>query len=241
MDIQIQELANINLFDILGLDENDLNFNKKKLKKKYNELVIKYHPDKNSENEDMFELINLAYNILSNDEMKELYIEMRKNGMVNDFNNLKKQAWDNKVIEVSSKPYNELEEELNKKHGINVKIDDKYTEDELKQKIMEAEKDRETLDKVLEQQKKISKKEFNDYFDSYQRETNDKSDAIIEYNTNTFLLNGVTQYDNLYDVGPAQYEDNFELQNVGKYVENNLSLEERMKQYYSEGEELCKN
>jgi len=54
------------------------------IKKSYRKLAVKYHPDKNQgdkEAEDKFKLINEAYDILSNDEKRQIYDRYGKEGL----------------------------------------------------------------------------------------------------------------------------------------------------------------
>jgi DnaJ-class molecular chaperone len=61
----------MNLYDILNIDENaSLN----DIKKAYNKLVLKYHPDKSkTDSRDEFEKITYAYNILRNEKTRNEY------------------------------------------------------------------------------------------------------------------------------------------------------------------------
>ncbi|AOR23471.1 J domain-containing protein [Clostridium taeniosporum] len=62
-----------NYYKILGISENA---NKDEIKKAFRNLAKKYHPDKNKDNADaieMFQQINEAYEILSNELSREEY------------------------------------------------------------------------------------------------------------------------------------------------------------------------
>jgi molecular chaperone DnaJ len=58
-----------NCYEVLGCPENST---QEELKKRYKELALKYHPDKNSENNStqIFEEISRAYQVLSNTASK---------------------------------------------------------------------------------------------------------------------------------------------------------------------------
>ncbi|KAI3348914.1 DnaJ domain-containing protein, partial [Clostridium botulinum] len=62
-----------NYYKILGISESS---NKDEIKKAFRNLAKKYHPDKNKDNKDaieMFQQINEAYEILSNESSREEY------------------------------------------------------------------------------------------------------------------------------------------------------------------------
>ena len=71
-----QEIENIlileNHYKILGIETNS---NEYEIKKKYRELAIKFHPDKNHHEkaEEAFKVINFAYETLINKESREKY------------------------------------------------------------------------------------------------------------------------------------------------------------------------
>ena len=65
-------LSQLDLYKILHVDDmNDL----KKIKKNYNKLCLKYHPDKNNGKGDTKKLsiVTLAYKVLSDPEKREKY------------------------------------------------------------------------------------------------------------------------------------------------------------------------
>lgn len=59
-----------NYYKILGLT---LNATKDEIKKKYKELALRYHPDKNKNSDDMFKKISEAYKVLTDDKERKLY------------------------------------------------------------------------------------------------------------------------------------------------------------------------
>lgn len=59
----------------------------KEIIKNLRKLAKKYHPDKNKKYRKLYERLNLATNILSNDERKKMYDYYLKNGFPDyDFN-----------------------------------------------------------------------------------------------------------------------------------------------------------
>ncbi|KAI9291234.1 hypothetical protein K502DRAFT_326398 [Neoconidiobolus thromboides FSU 785] len=66
----------MNHYEVLNINETE--FNKQILRKRYQELVLKHHPDKQKqrgekEDQKIFEKIQKAYFILSNEELKHVY------------------------------------------------------------------------------------------------------------------------------------------------------------------------
>ena len=62
--------------DFYKLLEIQPNSSKQEIKKAYRRLSMKYHPDKNPGDEeaaDYYKMINRAYEVLSNDETREVY------------------------------------------------------------------------------------------------------------------------------------------------------------------------
>lgn len=80
---------NKNPYQILELDINK-NLSKDDIKKAYKKLILKYHPDKNTEDTtDKFKEIQTAYEILSNDNKKLEYDSLPANEKVKYYEKLK--------------------------------------------------------------------------------------------------------------------------------------------------------
>jgi DnaJ-class molecular chaperone len=60
----------IDLYDVLGVDEDA---DSSEIKKAFRTLSLKYHPDKNPGQTDMFQKVSRAYEILSDEELKYVY------------------------------------------------------------------------------------------------------------------------------------------------------------------------
>lgn len=65
-----QEVSNY--YDVLGIKQNS---SENDIKKAYHALAVKYHPDKNTDSsaEEMFKIINEAYNVLINKDKRHQY------------------------------------------------------------------------------------------------------------------------------------------------------------------------
>ena len=65
-------MASNDFYDILGINKNAT---KEEIRKSYKRLIIKYHPDKNSNRfaPDKFRKIQIAYEVLSNDNDRKKY------------------------------------------------------------------------------------------------------------------------------------------------------------------------
>ncbi|MGB9620817.1 MAG: DnaJ domain-containing protein [Brevinematia bacterium] len=68
----MEQIKDKNYYKILGIDRNATI---REIKSAYRKLVMKYHPDvsRSRETEEMFKLINEAYNVLSNPKLRENY------------------------------------------------------------------------------------------------------------------------------------------------------------------------
>lgn len=68
-------MSTVNLYDILNVSSD---CTRRDLKRAYRKLVLEFHPDKPNGDEEMFELITHAYNVLSNEESRCEYDELYK-------------------------------------------------------------------------------------------------------------------------------------------------------------------
>lgn len=82
----------IDFYEVFGITDKTIPTSE--IKKIYLDLVVKYHPDRNENNDSsLFELIKRAWETLGNDKSRAIYdntIEMLNNTNMNDWINLKK-------------------------------------------------------------------------------------------------------------------------------------------------------
>lgn len=220
-NINIEDIIDVNLYEVLNINEDASEI---EIKKQYKKLILKYHPDKNQTDIDIYELITLAYNILSNKELKKLYNELRL--IKWDFSKLKTESLKTKP-NFEKKNFNHLNEEYNKLHGYNSN-----------EKILNIREFNTKLEELIEERKKeitklkkINIKEFKKEFDKIKRPEDDISNDLIPYNLELVVLNSIDNISKLYDTNNTGINDRFLLNNLPKYIENNLSYDEQMNNY----------
>ena len=232
-NINIEDIIkdDVNLYEVLNIniDASDI-----EIKKQYKKLILKYHPDKNHSNSktdtvsdtDVYELITIAYNVLSNKELKKLYNELRL--IKWDFTKLKTESQIAKP-NYEKKNFNHLNEEYNKSHGHNSN-----------EKLLNIQEFNTKLEKLIEERKKeitkfkkINKNEFVNEFEKIKRSEDDinMSNDLIPYNLEVVVLNSIDNISKLYDTNETGINARFLLNNLPKYKEDNLSYEEKIKNY----------
>lgn len=245
LKIDFEELP-YDLFQLLELSEDCTT---KDVKKAYKKAVIKYHPDKNPNVDDeFFSWVSLAHKILSNSEHREMYLEWKN--WTDDHSRLKDMGKREKLSVPTNKSYKEINEDLNKKHG--------YIEDNTSLNYNEMNKLMSNLkferDSVKNQKERIS--DINSAFDSLKQDKNrlnERGQEIIEYNGELTSINGSNKYGSLSDIGKlygvnenlatkniTSFNNAFKLSAYQEYIPDNLSLEQKIKNYNNETDYLNK-
>jgi curved DNA-binding protein CbpA len=255
MDL-IQVYLKYDLYETLEL-LNDATVND--IKKKYKKLAIKFHPDKYLNSNELsddekqtlqihFNLINIAYDILSKDETRTLYDKARKEyldaGQIND---LKKQFNDFEFNygdkNIATKTFIE---EGEKRKMDNEKIAEEIRENTKKNLTKTYEVNRiENFDELMQASNKEVKKEytnkFNNLFDSMRQKTNKHTEITAFNSTNESSLNDVfSLITNNSNTDYSSLDNAFNLLDVSEkdYVESKLSIDERMKAYQNDFNKL---
>lgn len=238
-----------NLYEILGVNRK---CSMKRIKKAYRKLILKYHPDKDdNNNEELFNKITLAYQILSNLSHRKKYGKWLKSQKHNTAAELKQQykkQQNNLKKSISTenvqKTFNEQKEEIEKRHYENV---EKNFADEtkLEERLKSLEENRNILS--------IEKKPIKDFNKEFTQRKNIESNEIIKNENEIIFFN----YNESLDYTPLEHmnklymEDEkiftndfsslnnaFEVKSGLDFNQSNLSLEELMEQHKKNREEL---
>jgi len=234
------------LFQLLELPED---CSTKDVKKAYKKAILKYHPDKNPEaDEEYFSWVSLANKILSNPEHKELYLEWKN--WKDDHERLRN-LQNSKVNVNTSKTYKEFEEELNMKHGYKTVDEQPLDPQDLSRKLNDMKNSR---DKLVIPKVKIT--DMNDAVNNLKK--NDKKlkendQDIIKYSGELTTLPSSSKYGSLDNYGKlygenekvvtdkvTSFNEAFNLVPYQDYVEDNESLEDKIKRYENETSNLKK-
>jgi curved DNA-binding protein CbpA len=240
-----------NLYEILNVspDADDT-----KIKKSFVKIIKNFHPDKNSElEEDIYYHIILANQILLNKESRKKYDKFIDDNVDTYFELKEKFSKSIKNIDdtvpdkgTSLNLFNYKISELNKKHGYDNNLDSiSITERFNKAK----EKRNSGVNEIkIEKEIFVDTKDFNKKFENNKIDGKYKS-QIIEYSGTPCELSTYTigeNYTNLADIDKLYIEDSiqsskyssldraFSLQPSHKHNNNNISYDERMKEYQSQ-------
>ncbi len=164
-------MSTVNLYDVLDVS-NDATLSE--IKKAYRLLVKKYHPDKPDGDEDMFDLITDAYNVLSKPESRQEYDNLYKLSQQSgkDHSSLKAQAmnyYDAQQTSVTKKSKEELSSDFKKamnemdmKHSYQRGKDDlALNKKETMRRLMDREMEREQEEIELSHEKIFDNGRFN--------------------------------------------------------------------------------
>jgi len=256
-------LKTVNLYEVLGLTKED--FTPELAKKSYRKLALKLHPDKNPNvPTDKFEAVQLAYLILSTEEYKEQYDTIYDtNSQTKDFkdlvSNYSKEANTFQIQKISEEEFAERIKAINLKNNAQL---EQLTQTDALEAVNKMMVDRTVFsDEVLNQNKQMAdslsgitdptelSKKFNAMFEEANDLAEKFSDSAAFGQTGLTVFNGTDtlcnyttlsnlKYDSMY-AGNSTYEESFKLNRVPKYVNDNKSLEDRMKEYYSRSDELA--
>lgn len=209
----IQKIAEIDLYEILNVSSDD---DKKKIKKRYRKLVLKVHPDKPTGDKDIYELVNLAYTVLKNVNLRSIYDKERKIFLENNisFESLKKQSGKIKSNfpiskEDAKKEYSNLESFYNEKHGYNEDNMGPISQGEMAKRLNELSSNRnnfisDTKSKIKKMN--LSKDDFNEKFIKEGVIDSDIGNDIIAFNDNNnsslISYSGIDNFD-LYNENGA--------------------------------------
>ncbi len=220
----------VNYYDVFGL-KYDASI--EEIRKKYNKLIIKYHPDKikNKEDEGIFEIIQRAYEILSDDKKRQeydFYLNNIKSVSQVDHYSLKKD-FDDYVMkyytdtnkEKSQKNFLEQFNSLDEKHGISREDKSRLDADEISSRLDNLILEREQ-DEIEFSQNNIftefDSSKFNSAYDLYKSAD---STQITEYkDVKPF------NFDNLASFGDNDtlYEGNSKFSNINIFDKPKVNL-----------------
>jgi curved DNA-binding protein CbpA len=212
--IDYNELSKINLYDILNISENAV-FDD--IRRSFKKIATRLHPDKNpnqcNEDKEYFENVQVAYFILSDENRRKKYDEIRKQHQ-DMFYSLKNQS-QKKISDKSNKnEFVNKTKELEKIHFDGVNFEDIKTDVRLKKFQFERSNFNFPKPRINEFKDRINGQKFNDLFNKEIEEN--KSYDIVEY-----------KGDSITPVGNFITLDNFEKLYVntgnGKVFNNNYS------------------
>ena len=268
MDL-IQVYVKYDLYELLELEmssETTIN----DIKKKYKKLAIKFHPDKYLNSDELsndekktlqthFNIIGVAYDILSNENTRSTYDKARKEYLdAGQFGDLKKQFGDflGKAETESTKlefTYEKTCKKVFKEENIKLNTDNEKIAEEIREntkKNLNATYDInkvENFDDLLTTSSTKDKgqymSKFNTLFDTFRQKTATKNTEIMSYNQD----NSSASLDEAFGLikltettGASKFEEAFNLMDVSDkdYVDNNLSLADRMSAYEKDSESL---
>ena len=251
-------LKDIDLYRVLCMTKEE--YTPELVKKKYRKLVVKYHPDKNKNDpgaNDRFQLLHLAYDILSNDQKKAMYDRVYTENMeAEDYTQLKGYNRDNyEGTTISNEEFAARVERMNRnidpEFGNNKgKLTDQQAQDLMRNNRQEDclsedmkkqfEEDLQALNNIKDNEERMKK--FNEMFDTRAQDVDEDVQDLMLYNGNTNLYNSMIASTNNYDTMFADdntYESAFKIQSSHLHEElDKRSFEEQMRDYEAQTEAL---
>jgi len=211
-------MSSVNLYDVLKLPFDCTN---RDIKKAYNRLAKKYHPDRRGGDSDYFELINYAYSTLSNRQKRQAFDQeffMTKRSELDHFD-LKSQAQGyftsqqtsivNNDIEDQQKNFKEACKDLDRKHSYDRDVTDGPLEpSEIRKRFNDLQniRDHENIENMPEKifdSKKISMNKFNAVFDAMHQTHNE----LVPHTGNPDAWNSVNSMENNFSAAYGDYEN----------------------------------
>lgn len=211
-DIDLTEIANYDLYSFF-FKNGKSDFNYDKLKKKYKKLVIKYHPDKKNGNVEKFEWIQLAYGVLSNNDLRKKYDDLYRltkessnnhtelKNQVDKYNLQQSFINDDDNKKKAKDEFDKKWKELDNKHNVitgNIKdIDTNY---DINTQLHKLENTRNSLPKqdIIIEPSNFNINDFNKYFNKIKESNTSSDNSKINAITINNQFAGLNSFDNLY-------------------------------------------
>lgn len=246
----IKDASIIDFYQVLGIENKKASINE--IKKKYVKLAIKYHPDKNPDSDTgLFELIQRAWECLSNEEKRKEYDGLFNNiekSKKSDFVSLKKGFDDYKELskndiktkESAQFDFNKGWDEINNKRGFDPKQmrEAAISVDDAKKRISDMMLERESDEIEFAQNKIFDDKnwnlgKFNAVFELYKKSSEDKSggELITAGNPSAFNAIGESSFTNINNMNDpydedTEFEGNTTFGSVNFGSDNKLRIDE---------------
>lgn len=240
-------MSTVNLYDVLNV-ENDCT--RKELKDSYRKLVRQYHPDRPTGDEEMFELVTHAYNVLINPQTRADYDSFFKVAKQSESDHFKlKSQSDNffkaQKTDVTTKSKEEMQKEFNKsfdefdrKHGYDRKLEKDILKSTDLSKLYEdrlmsiEQEDTENLHERLFDNGRFDIARFNAAFDMMHKGTMDMiphSGNPSAYNTtDSYSSNfvGINDLDDLYAEGDDTFTSDYGSVNFDRGIKKKLTADD---------------